>query len=117
MSFATVSAFIDGKELSVLINSRSSASYINHDTALQLGLLVVPSEQNVSMALSTLKSVGVGYCKEDLTVKGRTYSRVRLGVLKNVCSDILLGGDFQSQHRRVIFEYDSKGSDFIVENR
>ena len=55
--------------------------------------------------------------KQIYLVKYRTYSQVKLGVLKNLCSDILLGGDFQSQHRKVIFEYDSKGSDFIVKNR
>ena len=49
-----------------------------------------------------------------MQINGSDYNDVKLKVLKNLCSDILLGQDFQSQHRRVIFEFNGKKDDFVV---
>ena len=35
-------------------------------------------------------------------------------VLKNLCSDVLLGQDFQSMHKHVIFQYEGEKDDFVV---
>ena len=35
-------------------------------------------------------------------------------MLKNLCADILLGGDFQIQHKRVIFEYNGPKHEFVI---
>ena len=49
-----------------------------------------------------------GYCNTDVQINGSDYNDVKLKVLKNLSSDILLGQDFQSQHRQVIFEFKGK---------
>ena len=46
-----------------------------------------------------------GYCNTDVQINRSDYNDVKLKVLKNLCSGILLGQDFQSQHRQVIFEF------------
>ena len=55
-----------------------------------------------------------GYCNTDVQINGSDHNDVKLKVLKNLCSDILLGQDFQSQHRQVIFEFNGKKDDFVV---
>ena len=37
-------------------------------------------------------------------------------ILKNLCFDLLLGSDFQSQHQQVIFKYRGSKPDFTVNN-
>jgi len=103
--------------LSTLIDSGSSASYINADTAQRLQLQINPSKQSVSMALSSITCQGECHCVADLTVNGRSYPKVKLGVLKNLCSDVLLGGDFQTQHKRVMFEFCGPDSEFVIKNQ
>ena len=62
------------------------------------------------MALPSLKTCIIGYCFADVNLNQCTYSSFRLGVLKNLCSDIILSQDFQKQHKSVIFEFGGKRS-------
>ena len=62
---------------------------------------------------SSIKNVH-GYCNTDVQINGSDYNDVKLKILKNLCSDILLGQDLQSQHRQIIFEFKGKKDDFVV---
>ena len=55
-----------------------------------------------------------GRCLVDITYNNQTYSDVYLGVMKDLCCDILLGIDFQRQHKRVVFEYDGMKEDMVI---
>ncbi len=57
------------------------------------------------MAASSLACKVVGCCCTDVVLDGRTYNNVRLLILPNLCSDVILGLDFQSQHTCVVFEH------------
>ena len=110
---ASLTAKIADTEVSALIDSGSSMSFINKDTAKRLNIEINPCFDNVSMATSLTENI-YGCCYVDITVNGSNYSNVKLRVLKNLCSDILLGQDFQSLHKRVIFRYEGKRDDFVV---
>ena len=69
------------------------------------------------MALSTVTSQESGHCVTDIIVRDTLYSNVRFGVLKDLCSDVLLGGDFQTLHKRVVFEYDGPKSEFVINDQ
>ena len=58
LSFATVNSLVNGQELSTLIDSGSSSSYINEDTARKLDLEIIPSNHRVTLALSTQECQG-----------------------------------------------------------
>ena len=68
------------------------------------------------MALTTLKTDIIGCCTADITLNNCTYPKVKLSVLKDLCSDIILGHDFQKRHKRVTFELHGPQSDLIVSN-
>ena len=42
------------------------------------------------------------------------YSQVNLGVMKGLCTDVLLGGDFQAQHERVVFQRNGSKNELVV---
>jgi len=46
------------------------------------------------MATSSLKDKVLEECSPDLIINGETYPSVKLDVLKNLCSDVLLERDF-----------------------
>ena len=116
LSHAAVPIVINGVALTALIDSCSSESFINEQVANRLKLTLSPSTRNISMALTTLKTDIIGCCTADITLNNCTYTDVILSVLKDLCSDVILGHDFQKRHKRVTIELHGPQSDLIVSN-
>ena len=66
------------------------------------------------MALTSIESAIVGHCYVTLDLSGHRYNNIRVDVLKNLCSNIILGYDFQKQHKNLIFSLDGTKPDLIV---
>ena len=116
LSHAALPAIIDGVTLDALTDSCSSDSFINQQVANRLQLAISPTTRNISMALTTLKTYVIGCITTDITMNYRTHSNVKLSVLKDLCSDIILGHDFQKHHKRLTIELHGLQSDLIVFN-
>ena len=88
-------------------DSASSSSFIHPDCAEKLQLLLTPIEQSyeVGMASKSLKATATSCCDVELKVKNRTYEKVRLFVLPNLCTNLILGLDFLSRHKSVTLNY------------
>ena len=112
---AIMTAAINSHEVSVIVDSGSSLSYINKKTAALLDLTAESCKTDVSLATSDQKLGVLGFCTVDLNIRQQFYT-VKLGVVENLCSDVLLGSDFQGLHKRVIFEYHGSKPDFVVNN-
>ena len=114
LSYAIATTYLSGHELSTLVDSGSSNSYINEKTTWRLNFFVSPSSQkNVYGSIYTERDI-VRQCIVDLTLIGHTYRKVSFGVLKNLCCDVLLGEEFHGQHKRVSFEYDGSRPDMVI---
>jgi hypothetical protein len=70
-----------------------------------LKLIVRGEPTEVSMAAATAPVVVGGYAIVCVKLKGKDYPGTRLGVLQNLCCDIILGLDFQRQHSEVTFSF------------
>ena len=116
LSHAALPAVIYGVTLTALIDSCSSDSFINQQVANRLQLAISPTTRNISMALTTLKTDVIGCCTTDITLNDRTYCNVKLSVLKDLCSNIILGHNFQKRHKRLTIELHGSQSDLIVSN-
>ena len=55
------------------------------------------------MASTSMESSISGQCNVTIEVNGRKYQKVRLDILQNLCTDVILGHDFQKQHKNVIY--------------
>ena len=69
------------------------------------------------MASTSMESSISGQCNVTIEVNGRKYQKARLDILQNLCSDVILGHDFQKQHKNVIFSYGRSKEDLIVTSR
>jgi len=65
------------------------------------------------MAASNLKGKVAGQCIVDVIMNSRKYAGVRLGVLKDLCTDVIPGQGFQARHRRVVFKYGGRGANLL----
>jgi len=57
------------------------------------------------MALASLKTHVIGHWFANIDLNQHVYTCTRLDVLKDLCSDINLGHDFQKEHERVTIEF------------
>ena len=104
LSHAAVPLSIHGHTLTTLIDSCRSDSFMSENIAKMLKLKIKPSTRNIYMALSTMNTAILGYCEIDLKLNGPDYKNVRLSLLKDLCSDVILGRhDFQTQHQHLKF--------------
>ena len=66
------------------------------------------------MALTTMESESIGTCSVDLESGKNQYSSVQFGILKNLCSDVILGYNFQKQHKNLIFQYGGDKENLVL---
>ena len=116
LSRAATHVYINGQQLSALVDSCSSESFISDEVVHKLSLPFTSAWKNISMAQTTLSTNSIGYCTVDVTLKGNNYPSTDLSILKNLCSDIILGQDFQSQHQSVIIDYNGPKPDLQLSN-
>ncbi|XP_076814961.1 uncharacterized protein LOC143461082 [Clavelina lepadiformis] len=105
---------IRDQNLCALVDSGSSDNYINAVTAKSLNLPITPTRQEVSMAQSSLRCTMLGSCTTNIVINNRKYEKVQLGVMDNLCSDVILGQAFQKRHNRLIIKYGGIEEDFTL---
>ena len=94
-----------GWNVNALFDSGSSESYIHPSLVQAADILVHPSSSTVFMATSALSKKTEGFCTVDLNYQGHIYKDFRLSIMPKLCSDHILGLDFQSQHDSVTFDF------------
>ena len=78
------------------------------------------SDKQVSMALTSMESTAIGSCQLTLLVNNREYQNNKVDTLQipdtlqNLCSDIILGHDFQKQHSKVTFQFEGSQPELII---
>ena len=63
-----------------------------------------------------MKIKSTGFCLVDIHIHKSKYEAIRLNLFDDLCSDVILGLDFQCQHQRLIFQFDGEYPDLIVAN-
>ena len=113
---ASLPISVNGTRLIALVDSGSSESYINSFICKKLNLGVYPTFHQVQMATTSIKIKSTGFCLVDIHIHKSKYDAIRLNLFDDLCSDVILGLDFQCQHQRLIFQFDGECPDLIVVN-
>ena len=71
----------------------------------RLGLDVIPEESIVGMATKSLSKRIKGFCVVNFNLLGPEYIAVKLYILDHLCTDVILGTDFQQLHNSIIINY------------
>ncbi|CAB4035831.1 Hypothetical predicted protein, partial [Paramuricea clavata] len=72
-------------------------------------ILIVTTVERKDIMLKSLVTV-----LTDVVINQFCYSSIRLGVLKDLCSDIILGQDFQKKHKRVTIEFGVTRPELVI---
>lgn len=99
LSKALVTVELNGVNVEALVDTGSSSSFINKDLSQRLNLHVDKARGiQISMANTSLRSSTHGECLVDMKINGHVYKSVKLNVLSNLCSDIIIGHDILGRH-------------------
>ena len=113
---SSVNVKINNCSLTGLIDTASSDSYINAKLAKELKLKIQESNQAITLASSTSTVIITGYCLVDIIVGKNGYTLLRLGVMEDLCADVILGLDFQKQHEAVTIKFNGSRPSIEVLN-
>ena len=58
----------------------------------------------------------LGHCFSAINLNDLSYTAMCLGVIKNLCCDVILGQDFQKEHRSVIIKFCGAKPDLVIPN-
>ena len=108
---------INNRKCKTLVDTGSSRCYIDADIANEMNLTILPSKTVITLANSSTRNETLGVCYADITIDGVLYKNVEFGIFKNLCTEVLLGGDFLQKHQTVTFKFNSTGGHFTVDNR
>ena len=103
LDHAVVNVLIQNTSAQALIDSEASDSYLNEDLADEINLPKLGSQTQIAQASSTNTAAIFGFIEANLKVFNQSYY-MRLGIVKNLCADIILGQDFLKLHKSTTFE-------------
>ena len=114
---SATSVIINKIQLSALLDFCCTDSYISDKAAQELTLEIHPSNKNI-LAQETLNTISRWYLVVNLLLclNGQSCVATRLGVQKNLCSDVILGQDFLRQHQKITFRYGGPYLEITVDN-
>ena len=115
----TTSLIINKIQQSALLDFCSTDSYISNRVAWELKLEIHPSnKKRIILAQKTLNTILRGYIVVNLLLclNSQLYVATRLGILKNLCSDVILSQDFLHQHQKITFKYGRPLPELTVDN-
>lgn len=92
--------------LNGLVDTGSSLSFINEALVKKCRLKILPYEGSISMANSSLCTQIKGQCKVDLKVAEHSYNNIYLLIMKNLCSDVIIGHDVLNNHSTLEIAFD-----------
>ena len=111
---ASVPVIVNVITMDALIDSCSSDSFISENAFKRLNVKMTRSDKQVSMALTSMESTAIGSSQLTLLVNNRENQNIKVDILLNLCSDIILGHDFQKQHSKVTFQFEGSQPKLIV---
>lgn len=92
---------INGVELRALVDTGSSLSFINQRFVEMCNLPVKPYFGRITMANSSLSSDITGCCTVTVKLQNHVYSNIEVLIMKNLCTDFLIGHDLLKNHSYV----------------
>ena len=98
-----------------MIDSGSTGTFLKLSAVKSLGLYILPP-QRTSIPLADSKNVAkiIGQVVINVDINGREHRGVVAEVIKNLCTDIIIGDDLLSKHSRVVINYNGPREELVI---
>ncbi|XP_063624762.1 uncharacterized protein LOC134796503 [Cydia splendana] len=112
----TIPTYINGIKAEVLLDTGSAKSFMDSKFAKSCSLTSKPSQQRISMASLSHSEPVAGEITIDLTLGKHSYDHLRLLLVENLCSDVIIGLDVLAQHSSIEFDFGGPREPLVVCN-
>ncbi|GAA50444.1 hypothetical protein CLF_104549 [Clonorchis sinensis] len=99
---------VNGIALRALVDTGSSCSFINSKVVKMHNWKIYPTFSVVTMAPTSLSCRTTGYVCVSVRYRDTSYNELKLFVMPNLCTDVLLGHDFLGLHNITKCRLESK---------
>ena len=97
-----------------MIDSGSSSTFIKQSVAKKLKLFIIPKNRTIPLADNNLVARIIGEVVINIKFNGREHRGVVAEVIKDLCTDIIIGKDTLKKHKRVIFNFNGSKEDLVL---
>ena len=97
-----------------MIDSGSSSTFIKESVANKLKLYIIPKNKTIPLADNKQVAKIIGEVVININISGRLHRGVVAEVIKDLCTDIIIGKDRLKKHRRVIFNFNGSEEDLVI---
>ena len=97
-----------------MIDTGSSGTFVSESTAKRLKLLVFPKHRSIPLANKKQVAVIIGEVIIDLVVHGKRHEKVVAEVIKDLCSDVIIGRDVLGEHSRVVLNFNGPREELVI---
>uniref|UniRef100_A0A2C9L2M5 CCHC-type domain-containing protein n=1 Tax=Biomphalaria glabrata TaxID=6526 RepID=A0A2C9L2M5_BIOGL len=105
---STIPIFINLVQLKALVDTGSCESYISTHIAKKHKWRTCSSGNRIFMASTHLSRITQGHIYASIRLKNERYEGVKLSLLDNLCSDVILEIDFISLHQNQFIPFDGQ---------
>ena len=110
LSSVTVTVKVNKQHAKALLDTGSTESFISEEVVKKRRLKIMSGITKISMATGDLVKETKGYVLVDLEFKGNLYKNIKLSILPNLCSELILGHDFLGLHSIIEIPLDGERS-------
>lgn len=103
---SVTNASVNGIRLNALIDTGSTLSFLNEKHLTKCQAKIRQYSGKISMANSSMVTEIVGSCRVNLRLDEFYYADVELLIMKDLCTDILIGHDILGKHSSVVVGFD-----------
>ena len=101
LSKALIKVMINDTSANALIDTGSSDSFLDINFATKNNFKIFACHGQVSMASTSCSTQLQGYCFINLKMCNETYHKLKILVISNLCTDLIVGHDIMKQHDKV----------------
>jgi hypothetical protein len=109
-----VPIMVNGYNLTALIDTGSTDSFIHEKFVNKMGLHVSPGQLTIRTAASAIaKTTGVVTLSQ-LDVEGFTYNNFQMSVLPGLSHEVIIGHDLLSKHKNLVVKFNGDKEDMYL---
>ena len=100
--------------MQAMVDSGSSGTFINKSAAEKLNLFIMPKSKTIPLADKKSVAKIIGEVVINIDINGHEHRGVVAEVIKNLCTDIIIGRDIQRKHSRVILNFNGPREELVI---
>ena len=96
-----------------MVDCGSVGTFIRESTVKRLKLVMFPKNQTIPLATDQF-AVIVGQVIIDISFNGVKHEKVVVDVIKDLCSDLIIGRDLLSEHQKVVLNFNGPREQLVI---